>query len=138
MARVLRALSGKTQEQTAEEIGVHPSLIAQIELGKFEPSDDQLERMAASADITLADAEEILLMAESLQRSDRWQGQTEETLLDELNERLRSHLDRAWQRLASLRRAGKPPRAHLPSAGQGTPLRRRAESDASGQEEDAK
>jgi len=40
LARLLRALSGRTQEQMAEAIGVHPSLITQFELdqGRRVPS----------------------------------------------------------------------------------------------------
>ncbi len=125
LARLLRALSGKTQEQTAEEIGVHPSLIAQIELGKFEPSDDQLERMAASANLALADAEEIFLLAESLQRSNRWRGQSAEALLGELDERLRSHLSRAWQLLATLPPAERAPKPEDRRKGPGTTAQKR-------------
>jgi len=101
-ARLLRALSGKTQEQTAEETGVTPALIAQIELGKNEPGDETLAGIAATAELMVADADEILRHAETLQRSRRWQGPGAEAVLHELAERLRSHLSRTWRRLSSL------------------------------------
>lgn len=110
MARMLRALSGKTQEQTAEEIGVHPSLIAQIELGRFEPSSDQLERLAQSADLTLPDADEILRLAETLRRSRRWQSSGIEGVAGELMERLRSHVSRAQRHLLTLPHSDTAPR----------------------------
>ena len=44
-ARLLRAFSGKTQEQIGEEIGVHPM-----------PGRSHLRRMARSADLTLPEA----------------------------------------------------------------------------------
>jgi transcriptional regulator with XRE-family HTH domain len=100
-ARLLRALSGKTQEQTAEEIGVTPALIAQVELGKNEPGAETLAGIAATADLTVADVDEILRHAESLRRSRRWQGPGTEAVLHELAERLRSHLSRAWRRLST-------------------------------------
>lgn len=110
MARMLRALSCKTQEQTAEDIGVHPSLIAQIELGKFEPSDEQMERLADSADLDLPDAEELFRLAETLQQANRWQGEASSALLRELDERVESHLSRAWDRLTASSPANAAPR----------------------------
>jgi transcriptional regulator with XRE-family HTH domain len=103
-ARLLRALSGKTQEQTAEEIGVTPALIAQIELDKVEPGADVLAGLAQTADLTVADADEILRLAETLRRSRRWRGAGADAVLHELEERLRSHLSRAWRRLSTLQR----------------------------------
>jgi transcriptional regulator with XRE-family HTH domain len=102
MARLLRALSGKTQEQTAEEIGVTPSLIAQIELGKFLPSADHLEGLARNADLTVPDADEALRLIETLRQSRRWRGPEPEAVLHELAERLRSHVSRAWRHLLTL------------------------------------
>jgi len=37
LARLFRALSGKSQAKTAEGLGDDPSLLAQIELGKAHP-----------------------------------------------------------------------------------------------------
>ena len=72
MARMLRALSGQSQEQVAEALDVHPSLIAQIELDEGAPSPRHLEQMARQADLTIAGAEELLDRYESLRRSGRW------------------------------------------------------------------
>ena len=101
-ARLLRALSGKTQEQTAEEIGVTAALIAQIELDRVEPGAETLAGLAGTADLTVADAEEILRLAETLRRSRRWRGESADAVLHELAERLQSRLSRAWRRLSAL------------------------------------
>ncbi len=101
-ARLLRALSGKTQEQTAEEVGVTPAMIAQIELDKVEPGAETLAGLAGTADLTVRDADEILRLAETLRRSRRWRDPAAEAVTHELAERLRSHLSRAWRRLSSL------------------------------------
>ncbi len=38
LARLLRAVSGKTQEQFGEATGIHTSLVAQFELGRAVPA----------------------------------------------------------------------------------------------------
>jgi len=66
MARILRALSGKTQEQIAEELGVDASLIAQFELGRALPSQDHLDGMAKSAGLTTEGSRLILRLFDTL------------------------------------------------------------------------
>lgn len=66
IARLLRALSGKTQEQIGEELGVGSSLIAQFERGKVLPSREHLERLAKSIGLTVPDAETILRLFHAL------------------------------------------------------------------------
>jgi transcriptional regulator with XRE-family HTH domain len=102
LARLLRALSGKTQEQLAEEIGVTRSLIAQIEQGEVVPSRDHLEAMAESAGITLSDAEEILRLYETYRRAPQRWGGPAGRLLDRMAETLRAHADAAYQRFLTL------------------------------------
>ncbi|HEV8581378.1 MAG TPA: helix-turn-helix transcriptional regulator [Thermoanaerobaculia bacterium] len=125
-ARVSRALSGKTQEQTAEEVGVTPPLIAQIERGKVEPSDGTLAGIAGTADLTVPDLEEIVRLAETLRRSPRWKGPDAEAVLGELTERLRVQLAQAIQRLSTLRFPAVEPGAE--ARRQAAELRERLES----------
>jgi transcriptional regulator with XRE-family HTH domain len=110
-ARLCRAISGKTQEQMGEEIDVHPTLITQIELGKVLPKPHQIAGLARGAGLTVADAEEILCLAETLQRSPRRQGRTAEDLFADLAERLRSHTRATYRRLLTLPLPDRPPRA---------------------------
>jgi tetratricopeptide (TPR) repeat protein/DNA-binding XRE family transcriptional regulator len=102
LARLLRALSGKTQEHLAEETGVYRSLIAQIELGEVLPSREHLDAMAASAGITLPDGERMLRLYETLSRSRRRWGRDAGEILDGMTERLRSQAGAAYQRLLTL------------------------------------
>ena len=111
MARLLRARSGKSQEQFGEAIGVHPSLIAQIELGDGEPSRDQLRRMARAVGFELADARDLLAEAERLAHVRRGRMEGKADLLRSLPERLREHLSTALRRLWSLPRPVPTPKA---------------------------
>jgi tetratricopeptide (TPR) repeat protein len=101
MARVLRALSGKTQEQFGHEAGVHPSLIAQIELGHLSPRPELLARMAERVDLTLDAADEILRTAEDHRQGRRWRA-GDSGDLDPLGERLRHHVTRTERRMLAL------------------------------------
>jgi transcriptional regulator with XRE-family HTH domain len=87
IARILRALSGKTQEQVAEELGVDASLIAQFERGKALPSQEHLDGLARSAKLTVPDAEMILRLFD---------------MLREPPLRRSEHLDEAVERLQEL------------------------------------
>jgi transcriptional regulator with XRE-family HTH domain len=102
LARLLRALSGMTQEQIGEEIGVHTSLIAQFELGRAVPSREHLERMAKAARLTLRDAEEILRLGEALQQPRLRRGEGAEDLLDELAQEARSKAGTGYEHLLRL------------------------------------
>jgi transcriptional regulator with XRE-family HTH domain len=102
MARMLRALSGMTQEQAAETLDVHPSLVAQIELDEVAPSPGQLEKLARQADLTVAGAEEILGHYDALRRSGRWRGQGLGETLESLKANTRDHLTRGFEQLNAL------------------------------------
>jgi len=102
LARLLRALSGKTQEQLAEETGVHRSVIAEIELGGILPSRDHLKAMAESAGISLPDAERILYLYETLRTSRQRWGRDAGQLFDRMTDKLRSQAGAAYQRLLTL------------------------------------
>jgi transcriptional regulator with XRE-family HTH domain len=99
MARMLRALSGATQERTAEAIGVDPSLIGQIELDQASASSEHLEGMARLADLTLAEAEELLAHYHALRRSGPQRGKGFEAALHTLMTQLRDELTRAYEEL---------------------------------------
>jgi tetratricopeptide (TPR) repeat protein len=109
LARLLRALSGRSQERIAQELEVHPSLVSQIETGQS-PTRDYLERLAQAAGITLAQGWEILSRYEAFVRSRR-KGRSAEILLDELASEVRANAGAAYQRLLSL-----PLPAALPAA----------------------
>ncbi len=103
MARLLRALSGKTQAQFGEETGLEASAVALFELGKAVPSQGQLERMAAAVDLTAAQTEELLRFVDTLRRPRRRRGAEERSLLDGIAAGVRSELDGAYRRLLGLR-----------------------------------
>jgi len=110
-ARLLRALSGKTQEQLGEEIGVDPGLLGQIEQGRVLARPDYLERLAASGGSTGPGAGELLCHYETLRVTRRRRGQSAEDLLEELAEDLRSHVRASYQRLLTLLLPESAPRA---------------------------
>jgi len=101
LARLLRALSGMTQEKMAAAIGVHPSLIAQFELGDALPRRAHLARMARVAAMTSEDAEEILDLADNLRRKKRERVGPVEGFAG-LEERLGDHIARTRRRLLAL------------------------------------
>ena len=102
MARVLRALSGMTQEQMADEIDVHPSLISQIELDQVTPSPEHLAGMARAAGITVPGAEELLVHYDALRRSGQWRGGGIEDALQKLTADLRELLLTAYDEILAI------------------------------------
>lgn len=86
IVRVLRALSGKTQEQVAEDLGVDPSLIAQFELGKVLPSLEHLEKLAKGVGLTVPDAEYILCLFDALRAPRFRRGQSIRETVEGLQE----------------------------------------------------
>ena len=101
VARLLRALAGKSQEKVAEEIGVHPSFIGQIEKGQ-PVAREHLERLARSAGITLAQAWEILSRYEVFRQTSRREGRSPEILFEQLAAEVRVQAGTAYQRLLAL------------------------------------
>ena len=102
MARLLRAVSGTSQEQFGKEAGIHPSLVAQFELGTVVPSRDHLERMAEAVALTVSSTEEALRFLDSLRRSRKRRGSDVETLLATIAEGVRAEVDAAHRRLLTL------------------------------------
>ena len=96
-ARLLRALSGKTQKQMGEETGIHSSLIEQFELGKVVPSRQYLERLAEAVGLTDAATEELLRFVDRLRRPRRRRGAGAEPLLDGIAAGVRSEVDDTYR-----------------------------------------
>jgi tetratricopeptide (TPR) repeat protein len=108
LARLLRALSGKSQELAAQELGVHPSLIGHFERGRVEPAPEDLEQLAVGAGITLAQAEEILRLYEAFRRSREIRGRSGKEALDGFTLDLRSLFETVYRRILLLPRSGTP------------------------------
>ncbi|HET9227974.1 MAG TPA: helix-turn-helix transcriptional regulator [Thermoanaerobaculia bacterium] len=102
-ARLIRALSGLTQEDMGRETGIPASMIDHFEQGNVVPGGDHLEKMAACAGITAADADEHLRL-HATQR-ETWLRRSEGVgaTLDHLARRLSRHCADAVQRLLKLR-----------------------------------
>ncbi|HEX3525803.1 MAG TPA: helix-turn-helix transcriptional regulator [Thermoanaerobaculia bacterium] len=100
-ARLLRAVSGKTQVRLAGEIDLHPSRLAQIESGDLLPRRQDLERMAHNESLTVDDIDEILSLIDSFrrtfQRAERRMGG-----FADLGEKLYDHISHARRRLLAL------------------------------------
>ncbi|HKI03773.1 MAG TPA: helix-turn-helix transcriptional regulator [Thermoanaerobaculia bacterium] len=109
LARLARALAGKSQDRMADEIGVHPSLVAHFEQGNVVPSRDHLERLAAGAGLTLPETEEILGLYEAFRQSSQSRGRSAEGLLDALAEQVRAHAEAVYRRILTLPRPETPP-----------------------------
>jgi transcriptional regulator with XRE-family HTH domain len=102
LARLFRALSGKSQGQLAEEIGVHPSLVGQWELGQAMPSGEPLKRLAGSAGLTVEDGEELLDRAEALRRRRHRRGLGTEDLFQTLTGELRHNAETTYRSILTL------------------------------------
>ncbi len=112
IARLLRALSGKSQEQLGKEVGVSPSLIAQFETGKVLPSREHLELLAEGAGLTLREAQDVLSLCEALRRSHRRRGgRSAEDLFQALAEDVRAHAESVYRRVLTLPLPVSHPRA---------------------------
>jgi transcriptional regulator with XRE-family HTH domain len=111
MARLLRALAGKSQERMGEEIGVHPSLLAYYEAGKGVPPREHLEKLARGAGITVDEASQILDFYESLPQARRRVAEDSEKPLWRLMEELRSQAESAYRRILALPLPLSPPTA---------------------------
>jgi transcriptional regulator with XRE-family HTH domain len=109
-ARLARAYSGKSQDETAREVTADPSLIAQIELGNADPDRDLLQRLAGAADLTLPDVDDVFRHAEALRRSQPAHAREADSLFSELAGRLRTQALAAGRRLMRLSAADWPPR----------------------------
>jgi transcriptional regulator with XRE-family HTH domain len=103
MARLLRAISGKTQQRFGEEAGIDPSMIADFELGNATPNRDNLERMAAAVGLTVSSAEEALRLFDTLRRPRQRRGEGAKPILEGIVEEVRSEVEDAYRRMLTLR-----------------------------------
>lgn len=109
LVRLFRAESLKTHSQFSDEIGIDRGTLAHYESGRDTPTPGHLERMAASARLTIAAGEEILELVDTLREPRVRQGRGAEDLFAELGEA--HHARHAWQRLLRLRLPDRPPAA---------------------------
>ncbi|HEX6901414.1 MAG TPA: helix-turn-helix transcriptional regulator [Thermoanaerobaculia bacterium] len=109
LARLLRALSGKSQRVFARLLGVDPSLIGQIERGRVAPAREDLDRIAAGAGITLAQAEELLRLYQVFRRSGDARARGAEEALDGLTQGLRALTETIHRRILQLPLPAAPP-----------------------------
>ena len=118
IARLLRAFSGKTQEQTAEELGVDPSFVAHVELGRVLPSQDHLDKLAAGVGLTVPDTEVILRLYQALRDPRFRQGETIHDIVAGLQAVVGSLMKAAYLQLLGM---------HMPDGIPGVEQRDRAE-----------
>jgi transcriptional regulator with XRE-family HTH domain len=102
LARLLRAVSGKTQEQFGEATGICTSLVARFELGKVVPRAEHLERMAKAVELTGSTAEEALRFMDTLREPRKRRGAGAKALLDGIAAGVRSEMESAYRRLLAL------------------------------------
>lgn len=110
MARLFRAISGKLQDQFADDIGVHRVTIADIERGEEKARPRVLERMAATVGLRVEDGEKILRLCDTLQKERVRAGQGSEDLLQDLEQTLRARSEAFYERLLRLPLPGQTPR----------------------------
>jgi transcriptional regulator with XRE-family HTH domain len=112
LARVFRALSGLTQVAMAEAIGVHPSLIGQIEQGLSLPSGEHLRDMAAAAGLSVEQGDELLERAETFRRRRlRRQGLSTSGLFDDTMDQIRLEFQGTLSHILTLPLPDQPPGA---------------------------
>jgi transcriptional regulator with XRE-family HTH domain len=102
MARLLRALAGKSQEAMGEEAGLQPSMVAQVELGKTSPSPKHLEALARGAGISVEDAAELVGLYESYRQTRREPGDHVEMALHQLSAQMLLHVEASLRRIQAL------------------------------------
>jgi transcriptional regulator with XRE-family HTH domain len=111
LARLFRAVTDKTQQDFAEEVGTQKGTLTRIEAGNLKPSADLLGRMAKNAGLTVDQGDELLQLHFTLSRTRQRVGRDPEALFAELGEPLRTRAHRTFQRLLTLRLPDTPPRA---------------------------
>ena len=102
LARLLRAVSGKTQEQFGEATAICTSVVARFELGQSVPRAEHLERMAKAVELTVSTAEEVLRFMDTLRGPRKRRGAGAKPLLDEIAAGVRSEVETAYRRLLAL------------------------------------
>jgi tetratricopeptide (TPR) repeat protein len=106
LVRLMRALSGETQKEFSQRMGIHPVLLANYELDQIEPGPENLELAAQEAGLTVAAGEEILRLADTLRHPRKREGQGAADLVHEL---LASLVSGVYRRLLRLPLPGRSP-----------------------------
>lgn len=97
LVRLFRAVSGTTQRQFAKLCGIPSGQMARYELGRAEPSPEEMAAMARQVRLTLEDAERALGLIETLQQP-RWRaGSGIDSLIRKAQEDLAMILEDAYQ-----------------------------------------
>ena len=104
LARLFRAISGKSQEQFALLTGLHPFTVANIERGQERPRLKHLESMAAGIGLQVRDGVELLRLCETLQRQRLRQVPDLDGIFEDLGETVRARAERLLERLPALPR----------------------------------
>lgn len=97
LVRLFRALSEESQTDFGERVGVHPTLIAEHEMGRIEPSAETLERIAGGVNLTTKAGENILRYADTLRQARLRSGD-----LEGLGQHLTEIVTGVYQRLLRL------------------------------------
>jgi len=111
LSRLFRALTDKTQQELADDLGIPRVTLTQYEAGTKPPRLQCLEQMAELAGITVDQGDELLQLHDTLSRTRQRVGRDPEALLADLGEPLRARAHRVFQRLLTLRLPDTPPRA---------------------------
>lgn len=123
IARVFRALSGKSQKQTAEEMGVDPSLVARVELGEVPADRKYLEALGRTAGQIPENGEEILRYYDTLRQPKRRVGKGVEALSQGLTQEMQIVVARTYLRLRRLQLPPPSPEDRVRAADQIEKLR---------------
>lgn len=102
LARLFRAISGKTQKQFALATGLHPITVANIERGEEKPRPEHLEDMAAGVGLQVRDGVELLRLCETLRNQRRRPILDADGLFEDLEETVRARAERLLERLPAL------------------------------------
>lgn len=111
LARLFRAVTDKTQQDLAGELGIGKGALTQIEAGTLKPSSKLLDKIAESAGITVDQGDELLQLYDTQSRARQRSGRDPEALFAGLGEPLRTRAHRAFQRLLTLRLPDTTPQA---------------------------
>jgi transcriptional regulator with XRE-family HTH domain len=109
IARILRAFSGKSQEDFGDDTGLHPTTVSNIERGEEEPMPETMEALAAGVGLTVEKGADILRFCETLQRQRLRPGRDPGDLFEGLEKTVRLRTDLLVERLLRLPLPGESP-----------------------------
>lgn len=115
MARMLRGLTGLSQGQFARKAGLNPNRVAAIEAGDLEPTAQDLQRIAAGAGMSAADADQLLRIGDWFSSGRQRQDQGALEALPALMDTLKQQLGVVFLRLLALPAPAAAPAAEDPA-----------------------